>query len=104
MSDRPWGLPVPILDALECSRFPPLPFSWLRNGLTAFGSATTSPIVVDDPGGGVTGPEGIDGPLMRGLSTGTLQVRLGLQLRKKSPCLMGSQIRNVFNYRVCTGK
>ncbi|MCM2416721.1 response regulator transcription factor [Streptomyces sp. RKAG293] len=40
-------------------------------GLPAFGSGMTSPLVaVDDPGGGVTGPGVIDGPLMRGLSTG----------------------------------
>lgn len=43
-------------------------------GLPAFGSGMTSPLVaVDDPGGGVTGPGGIDGPLMRGLSTGFAQ-------------------------------
>ncbi|MEV6012088.1 glycoside hydrolase family 20 zincin-like fold domain-containing protein [Streptomyces sp. NPDC051976] len=44
-------------------------------GLPAFGSGMTSPLVVDDPGGGVTGPGGIDGPLMRGLSTGFAQSR-----------------------------
>ncbi len=46
----------------------------------AFGSGMTSPLVaVDDPGGGVTGPGGIDGPLMRGLSTGL--TRAGRALR-----------------------
>lgn len=39
-------------------------------GPPAFGSGMTSPLVVHDPGGGVTGPGGIDGPLMRDLSTG----------------------------------
>ncbi|MEV6576277.1 hypothetical protein [Streptomyces sp. NPDC051577] len=48
-------------------------------GLPAFGFGMTSPRVVDDPGGGVTGPGGIDGPLMRGLSTGF--TRAGRALR-----------------------
>ncbi|GHB22896.1 hypothetical protein GCM10010392_59010 [Streptomyces clavifer] len=49
-------------------------------GPPAFGSGMTSPLVaVDDPRGGVTGPGGIDGPLMRGLSTGF--TRAGRALR-----------------------
>ncbi|GAA3814454.1 hypothetical protein GCM10022206_61140 [Streptomyces chiangmaiensis] len=38
-------------------------------GPPAFGSGMTSLLDVHDPGGGVTGSEGTDGPLMRGLST-----------------------------------
>lgn len=48
-------------------------------GLPAFGSGMTSPLVVHDPGGGVTGPGGIDGPLMRGLSTGFTQAGRALR-------------------------
>lgn len=46
---------------------PPLPSSWLRNGASGLG-ARHAPLVVHDLGSGVTGPKGIDGPLMRGLS------------------------------------
>ncbi|MFJ7201817.1 hypothetical protein ACIQV4_41135, partial [Streptomyces sp. NPDC098926] len=53
------------------SATPPSPFSWLRNGASGLRVRHDfPPLVVHDPGGGVTGPGGIDGPLMRGLSTG----------------------------------
>jgi hypothetical protein len=48
-------------------------------GSPAFGSGMTFPLVVDDPGGGVTGPGGIDVPLMSGLGTGF--TRAGRALR-----------------------
>ncbi|WP_393072299.1 hypothetical protein [Streptomyces sp. LN704] len=60
-------------------------------GPPAFGSGMTSPLVaVDDPGGGVTGSGGIDGPLMRGLSTGFTQA--------------GRALRNVDVAARCRGK
>ena len=59
---------------------PPLPSSWLRNGASGLRVRHDfPPLAVHDPGGGVTGSGGIDGPLMRGLSTGF--TRAGRALR-----------------------
>ncbi|MCX5276833.1 hypothetical protein [Streptomyces virginiae] len=73
-------IPLSIMALVLVLSAPHYRFRGSAMGPPAFGSGMTSPLVaVDDPGGGVTGPGGIDGPLMRGLSTGFTQAGKALR-------------------------